>query len=84
MNHERFAEGDYTLLGSRDTSLEEEEVVLYNTVVGEATHGSNTLLRNIVVGGGVVLLPSEANTVDLLVDLCSVVVTICDVEALLR
>ena len=84
MDHEGFAESDDTLLSSRDTALEEEEVVLYDAVVGETTQGSDGLLRDIVIGGGVVLLSAETDTVDLLVDLRSVVVTICNAEELLE
>ena len=83
MNHEGFTEGDDTLLGSRDRTLEEEEVILNDTVVRETTQGSDSLLRDILIGGGVVVFFTEANTVDLLVDLRSVVVTVCKVEALL-
>ena len=84
MNHQGFTKGDDTFLGSRNTTLEEEEVVSYDTVVGETTHGSNSLLRDIVLGGGVVILFTEANAIDLLVDLSSVVVTVLNVEALLN
>jgi hypothetical protein len=83
VDHEGFAEGDDTLFGSRDGALEEEEVVLHDTVVGETTQGSDPLLGNVVFGGGIVVVFAEANSVDLLVDLRSVVVTICEAEALL-
>jgi hypothetical protein len=83
VDHEGLAEGNDTLLGSRDGALEEEEVVLDDTVVGETTHGSDSLLGNIVFSGGIVVIFAEANTVDFLVDLRSVVVTICEAEALL-
>ena len=78
MNHEGFAEGDDTFLGSRDRALEEEEVVLNDTVVRETTQGSDLLLGDVVLSGGIVVLVTEANTVDLLIDLRSVVVTICE------
>ena len=84
MDHEGFAEGNDTLLGSRDRTLEEEEVVLNDTVVGETTQGSDRLLANVVLSRGIVVRAAEANTVDLLVDLRSVVVTICGAEALCR
>jgi len=82
VDHKGFAEGDDTLLGSRDGTLEEEEVVLDDTVVGETTHGGNSLLADIVFGGGVIVLGAEANAVDFLVDLRSVVITICEAEEL--
>lgn len=84
MNHEGFAEGDNTLLGSRNRTFEEEEVVPYYTVMRETTQGGNSLLRNVVLGGGVVIIFAEANTIDLLVDLRSVVITICDGGGIIR
>ena len=84
MNHEGFPEGDDTFLGSGDRTLEEEEVVLNDTVVRETTQGSDLLLGNVMLSGGIVVLFTEANTVDLLIDLCSVVVTICEAVALCR
>jgi hypothetical protein len=80
VNHEGFAEGDDTLLGARDRTLEEEEVVLDDTVVGETTQWSDGLLCDVLLSGGIVVLLAEANAVDLLVDLRSVVVTIYKVE----
>jgi len=74
--HEGFAEGDDTLLGSRDAALEEEEIVLDDAVMGETTQGGNSLLADVVFGRGVVVLVAEANAVDLLVDLRSVMITI--------
>jgi len=76
VDHEGFAEGNDALLGSRDTTLEEEEVVLNDTIVGETTQGSDRLLADVVLSGGIVVRIAKANTVDLLVDLRSVVVTI--------
>lgn len=48
VDHERFANGDHTLLGTRNGSLEHQKVVLDDTVVGEATHGCDGLLGSIV------------------------------------
>jgi hypothetical protein len=76
VDHERFAEGDNTLLGSWDRALDDKEVVLDDTVVGEATHGGDDLLGNIGLGGCVALVASSTDTVDLLVELRSVVVTV--------
>lgn len=50
MNHQRFAKGDDTLLSSGDGTLEEEEVVLDDAVVGETTQRCDGLLRNVLVG----------------------------------
>jgi len=58
MDHERLAKGDDTLLGSRNAALENEEVVLDNTVMREATHGSDELLGDIRLGRGVSVVRS--------------------------
>ena len=84
MDHEGFAEGNNTFLGSRDRALEEEEVILDDTIMGETTQGSNGLLGDVVLGGGIVILFAKTNTVDLLVNLRSVVVTICEAEGSCR
>ena len=84
MNHEGLAEGDDTFLGSRDAALEEEEVVLNYAVVRETTQGSDRLLGDVVLSAGIVVLVAEADTVDLLIDLRSMVVTICEGEGLSR
>ena len=77
MYHKRLAEGDDTLLGAGDRALQDEEVVLDDTVVGEATHGSNALLGDIMLSRGVGVVVAPANAVDLLVELRTVVVTVC-------
>ena len=50
VDHERLADGDDTLLGSGDRALEDEEVVLDNTVMGEATHWCDGLLGDVRLG----------------------------------
>ena len=80
MDHERFAEGDDPLLGSRDRTFEKEEVVLDDAVVGETTQGSDLLLSHVVLGGGIFIAFAKADTVNLLIDLRSVVVTVCEAE----
>ena len=77
VHHERLADGNDTLLGSGDGTLEHEVVVLDDTVVGEATHGSNALLGDIMLSRGVGVVVAPANAVDLLVELRAVVVTVC-------
>lgn len=80
MDHEGFAEGNNTLLSSRNRAFEEEEVVLDDTVVGETTQGSDHLLGNVLLSGGIVVVFAKANAVNLLVDFRSVVVTICEAD----
>ena len=77
MDHERLADGDDTLLGSGDGSLEHEVVVLDDTVVGEATHRGDGLLRDIGLGRRITLILATTDAVDLLVELGTVVVTVC-------
>ena len=77
VNHERLAEGDHALLGAGDGALEHQVVVLDDTVVREATHGCDGLLGNVRLGRRIVVGGTRANAVDLLVDLGTVVVSVC-------
>ena len=77
VDHERLADGDDALLGTRDGALEHQVVVLDDTVVREATHGRDRLLGDVVLRGRVAVVAAEADAVDLLVDLGTVVVTVC-------
>ena len=52
---EGLSKGKDTLLGSNAASLQEDEVLLDLSVVGEATHGGDGLVSEVVLGGGVVL-----------------------------
>lgn len=81
MNHERLAQGDYTLLGTRDGALEHHEVVLYDTVVRETTHRSDRLLSCISFSRSIMLVVTLANTVNLLVELRTVMVSVCAVRS---
>ena len=63
--------------------LDHQEILLDLSVVGEASHGVNGLVRQVVLGGGVVLdklailhLVTLSDSVDLLVDLGSVMVAL--------
>lgn len=76
MDHQGFADGDDTLLRARDGALKHEEVVLDNTVVGEATHGCDGLLGNVRFRRRVGLVRARTNAVDLLVELCTVMVAV--------
>ena len=82
MNHEGFAEGDDTLLGPGDRAFQQKEVVLNDTVMRETAQWCNGLLRNVVLGGGIIFRFTEADTIDLLVDFRSVVITICESKPL--
>ena len=76
VDHERLAEGNNTLLGSGNRALQDDEVVLDNTIVRETTHGCDSLLGNIVLSRSVSLIGARANAVNLLVELGTVVVTV--------
>jgi len=71
-----FAESHDTLLNTRSGTLENKEVVLDLTVADETTHRSDLLLGSVVLGGGVVLVSSLSNTVDLVVSRSTVVVSV--------
>lgn len=75
---DRLTDNDGSLLDTNDTTLDEEEVVVDNTVVGESTDGGDVLGNSISLSGGVVLDTSDgtgSNSVDLFVDLSSGMVT---------
>ena len=76
MYHERLAKGNDTLLGSRNRALENDKVVLDDTVVREASHGGDGLLGDVRFGGGVGLIVARTDTVDLLVEFGTVVVAV--------
>merc|ERR1712107_533881 len=83
VGQEGFSEGKDSLLVTNAGALEHDEVLLQLSVVGEASHGVDGLVSKIVVGGSVVLdelavlhLVSLSDSVDLLVDLGSVMVAL--------
>jgi len=75
---ERLSEDDDSLSGSEDGSLEHDEVLGDDTIVGESSHGGDGLLSEIELSGSVVVdfttslvLDGLAESVDLLVDLAT-------------
>ena len=76
MGNDRLAEGEDSLLDTHAATLDDDEVFLDQTVVREATHGVDGLLREIDLGGSRLGVSSISDAVDLLVDLSSVVVTV--------
>merc|ERR1719410_277720 len=83
VGQERLSQGQDSLLRSNAATLEHDEVLLDLSIVRESSHGVDGLVRQVVVGGGVVLhqlsilhLESLSNSVDLLVDLSSVMVAL--------
>lgn len=73
---EGLADGDNTLSGTSNTTLDHQEIFVDETVVRETTHGGDSLLSDIVLSSARLLVASLANTVDLLVDLSTVMVTV--------
>jgi len=80
LREQALSEDDGSLLGTNGATLDQDEVFIDNTVVGETTEGSDVLFSQIVGGGGVVdlFVVSDTNTdsVDFLVHFSSVVVTV--------
>ena len=76
VHHERLPEGDDTLLGAGNRALEDDEVVLDDTVVREAAHRGDRLRRHVGLGRRVRCILAAADTVDLLVELRTVVVAV--------
>jgi len=70
-----LTEGKNTLLGTNAVTLEHKEVITNDTVVGETTHGSDALLGEIELGGTIAIL-ANTNTIDLLVKIGTVEVTL--------
>jgi len=80
---EGLSEGDWTLLGAHNTSLDHDEIVLDQTVVNETTDGVDGFVSDIGGGGSIVAhvlavnsVVASSNAVDLLVDLRTVVVSL--------
>ena len=72
-----LSESDGSLAGSHDTTLNEEEILVDNTVVRETAHGGDVLDNGIGLSGSVVVNTvdgTSTNSVDLLVELSSGVV----------
>lgn len=73
------SEHQRSLLGSNATSLDHDEVISDNTVMRESSHRGDVLLSQIVLGGSVVggsFVGGLSDSVDLLSDLSSVVITV--------
>lgn len=73
---QRLSQDSDSLLGTGGATLEHDEGVLDETVVGEATHRVDGLLGDVVGGGTRLIRSTLGDSVDLLVDLSSVMVTV--------
>lgn len=76
VNLEGLSEGNNSLLDTGDGTLEDDKVVLDLTVSDETTHGGDGLLGAVKLSGTVRLVVTTADSVDLVVDGSSVVVTV--------
>jgi len=71
-----LSKGEHSLLGSSRGSLDHEEVFVDDTIVRETAHGSDALLSQIDLSGTALLVAAVSDSIDLLVDLSSVMITI--------
>jgi len=76
LGNDALSESENPLLDSGGGALDHEEVLVDDTIVREATQGSDGLLGEINGGGTTVLVGSVSDAIDLLVDLGSVMVTV--------
>jgi len=76
LRDEGFSQGENPLPASGGGALDHEEVLVDDTVVREATHGGDGLLGEVDGGGAAVLVVPAPNSVDLLVNLSPVMVTV--------
>lgn len=75
VDQHRFSEEKESLLGPDAASLDQDEVISDDTVVGESSQRGNVLLSDIGVSGSVIFSSSSfalSDSVDLLVELSSV------------
>jgi len=83
VHQQGLTKGQDALLGSNAASLDHDEVLLDQAVVGETAHGVDRLVGQIIIGSGVVLhklailhVESVTDVIDLLVDLGTVMVSL--------
>jgi len=70
-----LSEHDDLLLGSDATSLDDDEIVADNSVVWESSEWGDLLISDILGSGSTVWLSTVTDSVDLLVQFSSVVIT---------
>jgi len=76
VNLEGLTKNQRSLEGTGYTSLDHDEVLVDDTVVGETTHGGDGLVTDVVLGGSRLDVGTGSDPVDLLVLLGTVVVTV--------
>lgn len=75
LSDDGLAESDGASHNTRDGTLDDEEVLTNDTIVGESTNGGDLLLGDVVLSGSVALVGSGSDAVDLLVGLSTVSIT---------
>jgi len=78
LGHQGLSEHEDSLLGSDNTSLDHDEVISDDTIVGETTQRCDVLFAQVSISGGVILDTGgggSSDSVHLLVHLGSVVIT---------
>ena len=72
---ECLAKSEDSFLGADNTALDHQPVLVDLAVVGEAAHGGDSLLRDVRLGRGGLVVSLSTNTQDTLVDLSSMEVS---------
>jgi len=76
LRDETLAEGKDSLLDTSGGTLDHQEVLVHDTIVGKAAHGSDGFLCEIDGSRSALWVATVSDAVDLLVDLGSVMVTV--------
>ena len=76
MHHERLAKSDYTLLGTRYGTLQQDKVILDDTVVGEATQRRDLLFGNVRFCRRIRLIPTGTDAIDFFVEFGTMVIPV--------
>jgi len=76
VHHQTLTNRQYSLLRSGHATLEHQEIVLDDTIMGEATQWCDGLVGRIRVGGTVLLVTGSTNTINLLVEFGTMMVAV--------
>lgn len=77
VDHKALAQRNDAFFGTRDRSLQHEVVILDDTIMRESAHGSDRLGCRVMFGRGILVVFTRADSIDLLIELSTVVVTVC-------
>lgn len=76
VDSEGLSKSDNSLLGTRDGTLDDKEIVVDFTISDETTHRSDSLLGAVKLGGGVRFIRTTSDSVDLVVNGSTVMITV--------